>query len=80
MLSALSSFAVTFLVRLAMDVWTSWRAEQAAKAAGRAEAVADGERAARESAAQAREIEAAAATAHRASDNDTAFDTSFRRD
>lgn len=80
MLSALSSFAVTFLVRLAMDVWTSWRAEQAAKAAGRAEAVADGERAARESAVQARDIEATAAAAHRASDNDAAFDTSFRRD
>ena len=80
MLSYLASFAVTFLVRLAMDVFTSWRAEQAAKAAGRAEAVADGERAARQSVALAREAEAAATVAHQANDNDAAFDQSFRRD
>lgn len=80
MLSALSSFAVTFLVRLAMDVFTSWQARQDAKAAGRAEAQADGERIARASVNTAREAEADAAAAHRALDGDTAFDIDFRRD
>ena len=80
MLSALASFAVSFLVRFAMDAFAAWRAGEAAKAAGRAEAVADGERAARQSTAQAREVEATAAADHRAADNDAAFDQSFRRD
>ncbi|MGX5776497.1 hypothetical protein [Methylorubrum zatmanii] len=80
MLSALTSFAITFLVRLAMDAFTFWRAQQEAKAAGRAEARADGEREARASVNTAREAEAEAAAAHRAHDDDAAFDQSFRRD
>ena len=80
MLSALSSFAVTFLVRLAMDAFTSWQAGREAKAAGWAEARAESERVARASVNTAREAEADAAAAHRAHDDDAAFDTEFRRD
>lgn len=80
MLSALSSFAATFLVRLAMDAFTSWQALQDAKAAGSAEARAEGERVARASVNTAREAETDAVAAHRAHDDDAAFDQSFRRD
>lgn len=78
-LSAATSFAVSFLARLALDLFNAWRATQAAKAQGRAEAVAEGDAAALETVAEAGRVEAEAARAHAADPTDDAFDKSFMR-
>lgn len=79
MLSALSSFAVSFLVRFALDAFQAWQAKQTAIAEGRAQATADGARAAIVTIGQARETETAAEVAHRADAGDAAFDADFKR-
>lgn len=79
MLSALGSFAVSFLVRFAMDAFQAWQANRTAVAQGRAEAVADGAKAAIVTISQARETETAAEVAHRADASDAAFDQDFKR-
>lgn len=79
MLSTLSSFAVSFLVRFAMDAFQSWQANRTAVASGRAEAVAEGSQAALQSVSAARQEEAAADAAHRADPSDAALDQDFRR-
>ena len=80
MLSALSSFVVTFLVEAVSALYRDWQADRTARDAGRAEAAAAGAAEARESARAARESEADTAIRHRADPGDGAFDTSFRRD
>ena len=79
MLSALSSFAVSFLIHFAMDAFQAWQAKQTAMAQGRAEAVADGAQAALVTVGQAHETETAAEVAHRADASDAAFDQDFKR-
>ena len=80
MLSALSSFAVSFLVRFAMDAFQSWQANRTAIATGRAEAVSEGTQIALRTVGEARQEETAAEVAHRADKTDAAFDQSFKRD
>lgn len=80
MLSALSSFAVSFLVRFALDAFQAWQANRTAIASGRAEAVAEGSQAALQSIGTARQEETATEVAHRADQSDAAFDPDFRRD
>lgn len=79
MLSALGSFAVSFLVRVAMDAFQAWQANRTAVAQGHAEAVAAGAQAAIVTIGRARETETAAEAAHRADTSDAAFDQDFKR-
>lgn len=79
LLSWLASFAASFLARAATDLWTRWRAEADAKAAGRAEAVAESQAVALDAIATARRVEAEADQAHAADATDAAFDADFRR-
>lgn len=79
-LSALGTFVLSFLVRAAIGAFQSWEARETARDLGRVEAAAAAAAAARESAVQARTVEAEAAARHRADPTDAAFDTTFRRD
>ncbi len=80
MLDAVASFVLAFLAQVALGAVRSWQADRAQREAGRAEAVAEAERQARESAAAARQVEAEAAATHRADATDAAFDATFKRD
>lgn len=79
LLSWLASFGASFLARVVSDVWAKWRAEQDARAAGRAEAVAESKAASLDAVAKARAVEVAADRAHAADPTDAAFDQDFMR-
>lgn len=79
LLSALSSFAVSFLCGVVKDMFSAWQARRIAVAQGRAEAVAEGQAASLETIAVAGRVEAEAAATQAADSSDAAFDQEFRR-